>query len=317
MESKEEIRKKYLAHLKKIYESSHYQKGGAITRNQAKNSNTVQTVPVSNHPVIISNKRKLEDVVSVSNKKAKNLNTVKSPIPGTSSSFQENPLSPDITEDEFEREEGNETEPFDTVTTVYEDNNLQVNVVKEMFKRQKIFRIEDHSYVMRIKLKKKQSEYPMLNSLMDILYKAFTFMINNLKTFIPIRGEEDNLIYLCIHQDGMINSINSSSYWLQSVETERLVQEVLSMFDNYVNSDSTINVLDSSFKCFFRVLSVPHVQYSKHKRKAIPQPERTPSRLGCRLNRRFLISNKSGLFDIPGKKISNIPHVYCFQFFRK
>ena len=313
MESKEEIRKQYLAHLRNVYESSNYQQGGAVvTRHQAKNSDTVGTVPLSNHPVITSKKRKLEDVVSVSNKKSKEAHTATSPVPGPSSSLEENPLPPQNTEDDLETEEGNENEPFDTVTTIYEDNNLQVNVVKEMFKRQKIFRIEDHSYVMRIKLKNKKSEYPMLDSLMDVLYQAFTFMINNLKTFIPRNGDEDNLIYLCIYQDGMINSINSKSYWLQSMDTETLVQEVLSMFDNYVNSDSTINVLDNSFKCYFRVLSVPHVQYSKHKRKTIPQPERIPSRLGCRLNRRFLISNKSGLFDIPGKKINNFYYVYFY-----
>jgi len=304
MDSKEILRQKYMAYFQKIYESPGYQQGGAVvTRNQAKKSETVDKVTQSNSTAIISNnKRKHEDVVRVANKKIKVAQQVSSPVAGTSSSFQESILSPETMQNDYEMEDGSKIKLFDRVTTVYEDDNLQVNVVKEMFKRQKIFKIEDHSYVMRIKLKNNNSEYPMLDSLMDVLYTAFTFMINNLKLFFPKSEEDDNLIYLCINQDGMTNSINSGSFRLQSVETEDLVQEVLLMFDNYVNSDSTIDILDSSFKCYFRVLSVPHVNFSKHRRKTVPQPERIPSRLGCRLNRRFLISNKSGLFDIPGKK---------------
>ena len=320
----EKRQQRALERFKAFYESEDYQnsqQGGAVvTRNQAKNKNSVENVTQSQNSVITSTKRKLEDVVRVSKKTktSEDAYRVQSPVAGTSSSFQHKPFSPQAAEnDEVQMDyEGEDSEPelFDRATTVYEDDNLQVFVVKEMFKRQKIFRIEDHSYVMRIKLKNKKSEYPMLDSLMDVLYTAFTFMINNLKTFIPKTAEEDNLIYLCIHQQGMTNSLNSGSFKLQSVETETLVQDVLLMFENYVNSDSTINVLDNSFKCYFRVLSVPHVNYSKHRRKTIPQPERVPSRLGCRLNRRFLISNKSGLYDIPGIKIQKLLLQFIFIF---
>ena len=314
----EQRRQKALERFKAFYDSAEYQQGGAVlTRNQAKNRDTIE--PPSQNPVITSKKRKFEDVIPVS-KKAKSDDTVRvqSPVAGTSFSFQQSQLSPQTADNEeqmdYEREDGSEPELFDRATTVYEDDNLQVNVVKEMFKRQKLFRIEDHSYVMRIKLKNKTTDYPMLDSLMDVLYTAFTFMINNLKTFIPKTADEDNLIYLCIHQQGMTNSLNSGSFKLQSVETESLVQDVLLMFENYVNSDSTINVLDNSFKCYFRVLSVPHVNYSKHRRKTIPMPERIPSRLGCRLNRRFLISYKSGLYDIPGKKCKTLLKIFVYFF---
>lgn len=276
------------------------QSGGAVTtRNQARQgSSTTENIESTNKPVITSKKRKFEDVLPVSNKR-------KSPEPEPSTSFQNLPSPPLLPEEDedltdYEREEGSQPELFDTVTTVYEDDTFQVNVVKEMFKRQKIFAIEDHSYVMRIKMKNKQSEKPFLKSLIDVLYTAFTFMINNLKTFIKPSAEEDNLIYLCIHQDSMTDSINSGSFRLQSVQTEQLVQDVLNMFENYVNSDSTIR-MDSSFRCFFRVLSIPHVQYTKHRRKTVPKPEaRIPPRLGCRLGRTFPIGKNSGLFDIPG-----------------
>ena len=305
MDNKERIRNHIFKNFN-ILQNPHLQVGGAVvTRSgQANRGDQLQNGTENRTPVIFSKKRKLQDVIAVSKKKKSDeplppVQRVESPLPGSSRDVQEDGLM------DYDGEDTAETGLFDTVTPVYEDGNLEVNVVKEMFRRQKVFRIEDHSYVMRIRLKNKQSEYPLLNSLFDVLYKAFTFMINNLKTFLPPIDEEDNLVYLCINQDGMTNSLNSGSFRLQSVETEDLVQSVLNMFEQYVNSDSTLNVLDNSFKCYFRVLSIPHVKVSKHRRKAVPQPERIPSRLGCRLGRSFYITDNSGLFDIPGKNYNS------------
>ena len=310
MDNKERIRNHIFKNFN-ILQNPHLQVGGAVvTRSgQANRGDQLQNETENRTPVIFSKKRKLQDVIAVSKKKKSDeplppAQRVESPLPGSSRDVQEDGLM------DYDGEDTAETGLFDTVTPVYEDGNLEVNVVKEMFRRQKVFRIEDHSYVMRIRLKNKQSEYPLLNSLFDVLYKAFTFMINNLKTFLPPIDEEDNLVYLCINQDGMTNSLNSGSFRLQSVETEDLVQSVLNMFEQYVNSDSTLNVLDNSFKCYFRVLSIPHVKVSKHRRKAVPQPERIPSRLGCRLGRSFYITDNSGLFDIPGKNYNKFINLF-------
>ena len=328
MDAKKRILNFYLTqrldYMKKIHASDSYQQGGAVvTRNQAKNTDNPNTKQII-IPVISQRKRKFEDVVPEDNKRKKKEEEIpsdqpQSPLAGPSNE-NKSPATSDNNNDDlmdYEREDGSEIHLFDTVTKIYEDNNLEVNVIKEMFRRQKVFSIEDHSFVMRIKLKNKTAPKPMLISLMDVLQTAFTFMINNLKTFLSQNQDEKNLIYLTIHQDGMRNGINSGSFYLQSVQTKELVKDVLFMFERFVNSDSTISVFDNSFKCFFRVVSVPHVHYSKNRRKAPTDflhqsrlkkgsyhykqySEKVPSRLGCRLNRRFRISEKSGLLDFPG-----------------
>jgi len=283
------------------------QQGGAITRSQAKENPPNEIVG----PLLpTKRKRKLESQEIVSEIKKLKPSAAEepesqvppSPVATSSKKFIETTLPMESDDDlmDYERTDGSENELFKTSTTVYEDDLLEINVVKEMFRRQKIFSIEDHSYVMRVKLKQKDSQYPRLDSLYEVLEKAFTYMINNLKLFITPDPSVDNLIFLTIYQDGMTNAINSGSFRLQSVETKNLVEDVLNIFENYVNSDSTLDVLDNSFKCYFRVLSVAHVEYPKNRRKAVPKPERVPSRLGCRLGRRFIITKNSGLYDIPG-----------------
>ena len=143
----EKQRQKALERFKAFYESSNYQQGGAVvTRHQAKNQEPTVTVPLSKTP-IITTKRKLQDVIQGSKKQR-----VLSPVATSSRTFEENTYPPTAGEDDglmdYEKDDGSETVLFDTSTTVYEDKNLQVNVIKEMFKRQKIFNIEDHSYVM-------------------------------------------------------------------------------------------------------------------------------------------------------------------------
>jgi len=49
-----------------------------------------------------------------------------------------------------------------------------------------------------------------------------------------------------------------------------MVESVLNMFERIVNSDSTIDIFDNSFQCYFKVLSKDHVNYPKHRQKAIP-----------------------------------------------
>lgn len=298
MDFKEKIRNK----LFKNYPHLNQQGGAVVTRNQAKRGDQIENVAQTNKPVIFSKRRRLQDVIPILKQRKiseEPVQRIQSPLPSTSRNNDENFEDSQPLDYEREDDEG-EIGPFNSVTPVYEDSNLVVNVVKEMFRRQKVFKIQDHSFVMRIRLKNKHSEYPLLKSIFDVLKTAFTFMINNLKTFLPPTVEEDNLVYLCIYQDGMTNGINSGSFRLQSVQTDNLVESVLNMFEMYVNSDSTLR-LDNSFKCYFRILSIPHVQFAKHRRKAIPQPESAPSRLGCRLNRSFLITDNSGLLDIPGK----------------
>lgn len=195
MNYKERLQRYLLKNLPHLNQSS--QQGGAVvTRNQAKKGEDIQNAAQSNPSVIISRKRKLQDIIPISKKKKIAVETnqqSQSPIPGSSRNFEDE-------NQDYLRDDDDEGTLFDSVTKIYEDENLEVNVVKEMFRKQRIFRIQDHNFVMRIKSKNKQSEYPLLESLFNVLRIAFTFMINNLKIYLPPTDEEDNLVYLCIYQ---------------------------------------------------------------------------------------------------------------------
>ena len=61
----------------------------------------------------------------------------------------------------------------------YENENIQVFVVKSYFKRQKIFKLDDHLYSLRIKIMKGQP--PLLSSILEALKTAMDFCLNTLK----------------------------------------------------------------------------------------------------------------------------------------
>lgn len=68
-------------------------------------------------------------------------------------------------------------------TPLYENEHLTVFVVKDFLKRQKIFRLDDHLYTVKIKLK--DGHPPLLSSLLDVLRKVFVFIVKSIKNFYP------------------------------------------------------------------------------------------------------------------------------------
>ena len=228
--------------LLKNYPTKFTQRGdGKLTRIKPAADNIT-----SNADNITSNANKSPEIVKKRNRKdverfakrQKMRDMAKSPIPSTSTNRPPAPYPPspnwssgdekNISElTDYEENDGSEVQLFDTVTKIYENEDLEVYVVKTMFKRQKIFRVQDHNYCLKIKLKKqkkKKAQHYLLKSLLDVLNYAFTYIINNLKLFYD--EEDTNLIYLTIYQNGMSRSINSGSYVLQSVTTASMVESV-------------------------------------------------------------------------------------------
>lgn len=70
---------------------------------------------------------------------------------------------------------------FEEKTPLYENDHLEVYVVKDYLKRQKIFKLDDHLYTIKIEVKK--GHPPLLISLLDILKESFEYMINTIKNF--------------------------------------------------------------------------------------------------------------------------------------
>lgn len=101
---------------------------------------------------------------------------------------------------------------FNEKTKVFETKNLEVFVIKEAHQKQKIFRAEDHLYILRIKQKKKGPP-PFLKDIQDVLFHALKFMMNTMKDFYS--PAETNIVYMTIYQEQLNSAINSPYFVLQ------------------------------------------------------------------------------------------------------
>lgn len=128
------------------------------------------------------------------------------PIPGPSTRAQNS--SPVQTlnnnaEEEEAIEPIDDSNWFQEETKVFENENMLLFIQKQDHQRQKVFRLEDHLFVMRVKLK--NNKPPLLSSIRDIIEQAMTTMVNDLKSHY--NAEEQNLIYVTIKQPGLVKNI--------------------------------------------------------------------------------------------------------------
>lgn len=68
---------------------------------------------------------------------------------------------------------------FEQKTPIYENNQIEIYVCKEAFKKQKVFNIEDHLYTIKIRLK--SGEPPLLSSILKALEKSLEFMVKQMQ----------------------------------------------------------------------------------------------------------------------------------------
>ena len=151
---------------------------------------------------------------------------------------------------------------FDNEAVIFQNDKLKIFVVKQEHKRQKKFRIEDHLFVIRVKVF--NGKMPLLRDIESLLEKSFQFMINNLKNYY--KQDETNLVYLTICQQSFENEIRSGAFELQAHEMETMVNYAMNMFNRFVNSHETMR-LDKSFEVYFKILSTEHVNYPKNRRR--------------------------------------------------
>ena len=89
----------------------------------------------------------------------------------------------------------------------YENNSLKLIVEKSSFKRQKVFRLQDHLFKFKIVHKKPQEQLPLLSDLFDFLHAALLHVLESVKTFY--KKEDHNIAYLTLHQEPMVNGLNT------------------------------------------------------------------------------------------------------------
>jgi hypothetical protein len=183
-----------------------------------------------------------------------------SPQPGPSGLQQQRPK---VARVQTESLQNNETKNdlFLEKTPLYENDHIKIYVVKDYLKRQKIFRLDDHLYSVKVEIK--DGHPPLLTSLLDVLRNAFEFMINSLKNFY--QENDRNIMYMTIYQDSMQSALNSGGFELHGNQPQNMVNYALNMLNRFLNSNATLK-LDDSFCVYFKVLSVQHVNYAFHRR---------------------------------------------------
>ena len=90
---------------------------------------------------------------------------------------------------------------------VYENESMKMIVEKAGFKRQKVFCLQDHLFNFKIVQKKQGESLPQIENLFDFLHAALLHILESIKTFY--NAEDHNVAYLTLHQDPMVNGLNT------------------------------------------------------------------------------------------------------------
>jgi len=115
---------------------------------------------------------------------------------------------------------------------------------------------------------KPKTDKPILwSSVEKILGDAFAVIILNLQQKYATDG--DALLYFAIDQNSLVNGLRSSVHVLKENSIRSMVQNVMSTFNSFLNSNQNIE-LNSTFEVYFKVVSGLHVNVAGHRRKAIP-----------------------------------------------
>ena len=176
---------------------------------------------------------------------------------------------------------------YEEETKVFENENFAIYIQKQDHQRQKVFRIEDHLYVLRVKLKDHKNP-PLLRDVRDILERAMESMVNELRhNYNP---EEKNIIYLTMKQPGMVNALRSSGFTLQLSDTESILKFVMVMLNRFLASNEELR-LDQGFRVYFKIFSYDHTKWPKRRFGAGVKRS-----LGCKQNNVDL--KIAGVFEI-------------------
>ena len=124
------------------------------------------------------------------------------PIPSTSKQAQAQDLL--VTQNEARAQ--NATKPSDLM---FENDSLKLLVTRGAHRQQtkSKFRLTDHMFYLSIVPKTKTKKMPLLVEILNFLYVAFNFILNQLKKFY--NPTDRNIAFITIAQNSMVNGLNS------------------------------------------------------------------------------------------------------------
>ena len=148
---------------------------------------------------------------------------------------------------------------------IFEEGNLQLIIEKGNHVKQKKFRLEDHLFYIKVKLKDPKSESPMLRDILNFLEIGFDYIISQIRQYY--KNEDHNIAYLTLYQKPMINGLNTGGFDIQDSGVQ-IIERVLKMLEQFLVSNQTLK-LDETFKVYLKVLSIPHIKFKESNRKRV------------------------------------------------
>jgi hypothetical protein len=146
-----------------------------------------------------------------------------------------------------------------------------------MHQRQKIFRIEDHIYYIKLRVKQGQ-EAPLLVDILEALVEGFNYILSNLRNFYD--ENHHNMAYMTLYQEPMVNGLNTGGFDIQENASE-MVDRLLRMLNNFLISNQSMQV-NETFKVYIKVLSIDHLNHKKQnpQRKKVIKKKFKPKHYG-------------------------------------
>jgi hypothetical protein len=122
--------------------------------------------------------------------------------------------------------------------------------------RQKRFRVEDHMFYIKLRLKEGKAA-PLLIEILDALQTGFHYILNNLRAFY--NPTDHNIAYMTFFQEPMINGLNTGAFDIHEGAIE-MVKRLLQILNQFLISNQSLKVNDT-FKVYVKVLSVDHLNF--------------------------------------------------------
>lgn len=216
-------------------------------------------------------------------------NRTESPMPSTSAAAQENkenekqPGEKEKQQNETEENE-NETQSQENQTLdkidglsklfrfpeqVFENETYTITIQKQEHIKQKVFRLEDHLFVMRVKLHEGKTS-PYLLDIRSVLENCMEKMIDEIRSELKLKDNETVAIYITIAQPGIFNSIRSGAFDLKKTDSKTITHFLMNMFNRFCHSQNHLKLTDG-FKVYFKLFGYEHIKWSGSRMKPIKE----------------------------------------------
>ena len=130
------------------------------------------------------------------------------PIPSTSRGITSQDSSAiNITDAEIHRNEESAKKVTNPSDLVFETDALKLTIVSAVHKQERKFRLSDHMWHLLLLPKKQNKKMPLLTDILNFLFVAFNFMLQQLKKFYS--PKDKNIAFMTITQASMLNGLNS------------------------------------------------------------------------------------------------------------